>query len=201
VVDRDPVTSFAAAWHRSFLLAPPVSYRMRELYPARWLRIHSLPESKRYPESPEEHAEVLARHNAVATAMFGEAREVALVVEQYGTAEAPAPPPDLPDGLGGGLRPLRRVDPRELQPEADPADDAFVDLSAAAVIWRPGALDALISELANGEGSRFLLSTLDAARVYAPYDGGADLFLEDRGTRDEWKARFSAWLSRDPSGL
>jgi hypothetical protein len=193
--------AFAAAWQRSFLLAPPVSYRLRELYPARWLRVHSLPESKRYPESAEEYAELLARHNAVVAAMFGETQEVVLVVGQYSAAESPAPIPELPVALSEPLRPLRRVDARELHPQADPADDAFVDLSAASADWRPGAFDALIREVADDRGPQFLLSTMDAARVYAPYDGGADLFVEDERTRDEWKARFSAWLSREPSGL
>jgi hypothetical protein len=201
VVDRDPVSAFAEAWQRSFSLAPPVSYRMRELYPERWLRIHSLPESKRYPESPEELTTLLARHNAVATTMFGDEREVVLIVEQYGTWQTTAPTPVLPLELGGELRPLQRIDPRELQPRADPAEDPFVDLSAAVVPWRSGAFDPLIMELASGAGRRFLLSTRDAARVYAPYDGGADLFLEDRRARDAWKARFSTWLSAHPSGL
>jgi hypothetical protein len=45
LTSHDPLAEYGAAWERSFLLALPASYRMRELYPARWFRIHSLPET------------------------------------------------------------------------------------------------------------------------------------------------------------
>jgi hypothetical protein len=35
LTDSDLLAHFAAAWERSFLLAPPLGYRMREMYPAR----------------------------------------------------------------------------------------------------------------------------------------------------------------------
>jgi hypothetical protein len=38
------------------VLALQLSYAMRGPYVARWLRIHSLPESTRYPEGPGEYA-------------------------------------------------------------------------------------------------------------------------------------------------
>lgn len=198
----DPLTAFGAAWERSFLLAPPVGYRMRELYPARWLRIHSLPDSKRYAENDPDYAELLARHNAVASDLFGEGGAVVLVCHRYAWPdEAPAPvPPELP-APGGELRLLRRAQGRELHPHADGEEDAAVELWALPSNWRAGAFDSMIRRVADDQGPTFVLSTPDAERVYAPYDGGADLFLERRSVRDVWKQRYAAWLSAHPSGL
>ena len=197
------VTAFAAACARSFPLAPPVSYRMRELSPARWLRIHSLPGSKRYPEDDAEYAELLARHNAAATDLFGDGAPVVVVAHAYffpGEPELEGPP-ELPVALAEPLRRVRRVDARELHPHADPAEDAAVDLWAAPAVWRAGAFDPMIRAAADGRGPSVLLATPDAERVYAPYDGGADLYLETRAVRDAFKARYAAWLSAEPSGL
>jgi len=42
---------------------------------------------------------------------------------------------------------------------------------------------------------------LDTGAVYAPYDGGADLFFPSTWERDLARDRYRAWLSRDPGGL
>ena len=39
-----------------------VGWVLRGVVPERWVRFHSLPESKRYAESEDEEAEVLRRH-------------------------------------------------------------------------------------------------------------------------------------------
>jgi hypothetical protein len=76
-----------------------------------------------------------------------------------------------------------------------------VYLDAAPASWRAGAFDALIRATADDAGPRWLLAAVGADRVYAPYDGGADLFLPTRRDRDAWRTRFAPWLSAEPSGL
>jgi hypothetical protein len=39
-----------------------------------------------------------------------------------------------------------------------------------------------------------LLVNLDSGQVYAPYDGGADLFYSTEFARDNARERFAAWL-------
>lgn len=175
---------------------------MRECHPERWFRIHSLPGSKRYPEDEAEYGELLARHNAASTALFGGGKPVILVFQEH-IVPGPGdrPPMELPMDMPGVPRLLRRVDPREPHPHADPAEDMAVDLWALPVEWHAGSFDPLIRSVADDGGPYFLLSTSDAARVYAPYSGGADLFLEDRPARDAWKKRFASWLSTNPDGL
>lgn len=200
--EQDPLAVFAAAWESAFPHAPPVSCLMRDVYAERWFRIHSLPGSKRYPENEAEYAELLTRHNAVATALFGNGTPVMLVLQQYrfldddermGMA--------MPFALPAEPRFLRRVESAELEPDADPVGDMAIELRATPVEWRAGGFDPMIRAAADDRSLFFLITALDAARVYAPYDGGADIYVEDRATRDVWKRRYSTWLSSHPGGL
>jgi hypothetical protein len=43
--------------------APPIADRLKWIFPDRWVRFHTLPESKRYPDTGEELSEILDWHN------------------------------------------------------------------------------------------------------------------------------------------
>ncbi|MGW6733237.1 DUF3885 domain-containing protein [Streptomyces sp. NPDC055013] len=61
-LDRD---CLSALWQRQFPKGPPIAHELRAAYSDRWVRFHSLPDSKRYPESEDEYAIVLHRYNTV----------------------------------------------------------------------------------------------------------------------------------------
>ena len=72
------------AWNQCFPKAAPAGFLCRDVYSDRWLRIHSLPDSKRYAESESERAEILRRHNTVACDMLGEGSECFLFFGRFG---------------------------------------------------------------------------------------------------------------------
>ena len=56
--DLDPLPAdFLETWAEWFPDAPPVGFLLREAVPDRWLRIHSLTGSRRYPASAWDHAD------------------------------------------------------------------------------------------------------------------------------------------------
>jgi hypothetical protein len=59
----------------------------------------------------------------------------------------------------------------------------------------------VLSDVANALLGPFLIVSEATGRVYAPYDGGADLFLSSESERDQYREKYSAWLSAHPSGL
>src|SRR5215211_5157115 len=69
-----------ARWPDWYPDAPPDGFLLREAYPERWLRIHSLPQAKRYPTSGFDYAELLRRHNAVADDVVGVGNPCAIVL-------------------------------------------------------------------------------------------------------------------------
>jgi hypothetical protein len=197
------LASFEAAWQQSFGATPPLGYALRQQHTERWFRIHSLPESKRYAESEREYEELLARHNAVAEDVFGDGAQVMLVCHTFSVPDESRPTlaPDLALGSGNEVRWFRRLEARELGTLVDPLENCAVDLWGLLTEWRRGAFDDAIRGVADDIGMRFLIATVDARRVYAPYDGGADLLVEDSVARDAMRRRYRGWLSEHPWGL
>ncbi|MEV0456725.1 DUF3885 domain-containing protein [Catellatospora methionotrophica] len=54
-------------WEQQWPECPPVAYLLGSRYPDRWVRFHTLPGSKRYPENEDEYRTVLNRHYTVLT--------------------------------------------------------------------------------------------------------------------------------------
>jgi len=48
-------------WNKNFSNFPPVPSELKNYFKDRWLRIHTLPESKRYPENENEYAVIIKR--------------------------------------------------------------------------------------------------------------------------------------------
>jgi hypothetical protein len=60
-----------AWWQSHFGEIAPRGHLLRRALSERWVRFHSLPDSKRYAESADEYAELQRRHLAVASVLFG----------------------------------------------------------------------------------------------------------------------------------
>ena len=62
---------FQKLWTLNYPDTVPISYLFKHDYTDRWFRIHSLPESKRYPEDENEWQVLLSRQNEIITDLFG----------------------------------------------------------------------------------------------------------------------------------
>ncbi len=67
---------------------PPMAHELKVNFTDRWVRFHSLPESKRYPESNEEYQEVLSRHNQVLNELCAMNNEVYLITNGASRSKA-----------------------------------------------------------------------------------------------------------------
>jgi hypothetical protein len=63
-ISPDPAT-LTASWARRWPAGRPFADEFKSHYPQRWVRFHSLPGSKRYPDTEDEYATSLARHRTV----------------------------------------------------------------------------------------------------------------------------------------
>jgi hypothetical protein len=193
-----PDDSFRARWRTFYGDCPPIGFLLQETFPDRWFRIHSLPTSKRYAETAVELATVLSRHNTVATDLLGHDAACVLVTHPHVNPLASRRPRSGHQLDALGLEPLMVVveeDPRD-------ADEGWkIPLVAASITWRPTALDDVLADVAEDIVGPLLVVATDTGRVYAPYDGGADLFAASTEERDEFRSRYAEWLSPHPSGL
>lgn len=190
--DSDRCRSLTAAWERTWPNAEPLGYRLREAYAERWVRFHSLPGSKRYAESAKEYAESLRRQRALLDELMSGLWPEHLVVlaEDWGHE-------DLGTGRTRSL--VRDAWPWRRVVESDP------DLVGASFIWvnigvSNRQLDRLLRAIADDRAAA-ILTVADLSWLFCPYDGGVDVILPDRDTRDALRDGHPQWLSDTPSGL
>ena len=188
-------------WNSFYGSATPVSYILREEIPDRWLRIHSLPESKRYADTPSEYSLLLARQNEVAKEVLGSQSECVLFSGQI--VESPESKNRLLNfsefaSINFELfKTIERYEP-QIDPEFGPD---FINIWWASIVWEPKKFDDIIKLVANDEVRHILFASLLTGESYAPYDGGADLFCSSIERRNELKQQYRQWLSEHPQGL
>ncbi|MEN2436605.1 hypothetical protein AAH994_14405 [Weeksellaceae bacterium A-14] len=74
---------FESFWKMNFKEVIPLYFTFRQTYPKRWLRIHSLPESKRYADNKLEMETILNRQNQIISDELKENDDIYLVRDEY----------------------------------------------------------------------------------------------------------------------
>jgi hypothetical protein len=188
-------TDFQRYWAKEYPASPPIGFLLREKYNDRWLRIHSLPGSKRHPENDGEMREVLHRHNAVLDALLRP--DSAFVLLTTGYSEEPTP-----------VLPLLLQTDSTLNRSSTFAFTATSDTGSpywhffvTAFKWQRGCLDAVLAQVATDAVADILVIGERQKCVYHPYDGGGDIIVRNPEARMALKQMFSAWLSPRADGL
>lgn len=180
---------FRAEWTHHHNGLPPVAWLLRKSPALPWVRFHALPESKRYAENEAETQEILRRANLLADSTLGHQASCWLVTASYFHVDAdPDPDPD----------------PMSVWQIADPDDldgKGVWRFHATPVIWRRRESDALLLEIADDRSFSILWLNRLSGAIFAPYDGGFDLFPGSSAQVAALRARYSDWLSADPNGL
>lgn len=166
-------------WDALFPDASPAGFLLRQAYRRRWLRIHSLPESKRYADTETEYAEILARHNAVATDVLGQGSGCYLIEGSWIAPEKDAEGwRTHPSGYEQGLQ-----------------------FKVSDIVWKSNQHDELLRDIADWKRTNMVFASRETRCIYAPYDGGADLILRDEQERAEREQTYRVWLSEHIEGL
>ncbi|BCM90088.1 hypothetical protein IAD21_01939 [Abditibacteriota bacterium] len=178
--------SIKDTWQSFFGDGVPIAYLLRKSNANVWFRIHSLPDSKRYPEDEGEMQETLRRHNTVASEVLQENAACVLFFPEYAIKK---------------LAPIfSEVASASLFYHYED-EDADIMQYALETVWQPHKFDPVLRLVANDEICYVSWLNSESGEIFAPYDGGADLFLSSTQRRDELRARYSSWLSRHPQGL
>lgn len=191
-------TLLAALWQERRPSGPPIAHTLPNTYADRWVRFHSLPGSKRYPESEDEYGIALDRYNTVLDELFT-GLEVFVVTMDWsntptGQAGYPTPRQELhPDGIVWWIE--------SEQEDPDPEFHVHTRLYADQRPWRHGCVDELLRAVADDVLSEVFVTDTELRRIYHPYDGGADVILATPTERDELRDRHTDWLSSHPAGL
>lgn len=177
-------------WNLAFPDTVPVGAICRDLYLHRWVRVHSLPESKRYAETEPERREVLRRYNRFGSHVLGEGEPCVLFVSK----------PQLGNGEAGvaGKNPFFAEDLIPVSTMAHAEQEFTVE--ARESIWHTGGWDTVLSEVADDKAPFVLFFSAARSAIFAPYDGGADAIFSTAAQADAARELFRSWLSSRTDG-
>ncbi|MFE9216017.1 hypothetical protein ACFYN3_06695 [Streptomyces lavendulae] len=186
----------ARLWQGQRPPGPWLPWDLKGVYQDRWVRFHSLPESKRYPEDEAEYAVALDRYNTVLDELFAGGEVYVVSLDWADPAE-----PTQWSHHRRALHPQGTV--WTTLDETDDPDPEYHNrwyFYADRRPWQRGCADALLRAVADDALSGVFFTDPDLTRIHHPYDGGADVILPTPQERDHLRDRHTSWLSEHPSG-
>lgn len=208
-----------ARWRERWAGVRPVGHELRTTAHSTWVRFHSLPESKRYPDTEIEYAVLLERHRRVledlqATQRLRAQADVA-IGKASGTTEAGSTEETVwvvtVAWSGSNDVVAREPDVAAAMPDAeywqslpygdDPAYPVWMHLYLSVSRVGSPELTSLVRLVADDRAREVIVADRGLRWLYHPYDGGADVIAPSTAVRDELRDRYRAWLSQHPRGL
>lgn len=190
---------FNAYWNATYPECVPIPYFLRDAYPSRWVRFHSLPESKRYAENEAEYQTILERHNAVIDSLAQQNEELVLVSATYSETPEPIPHDGELSELDPNAEHWHTIAKHIIDNDEDYPNYCHLHMSVWP--WKQSLLDSILKLVADWKVADIMIVSPQANWIYHPYDGGADVILNSTDERDKLKQKFKNWLSARADGM
>lgn len=188
------IDAFDTAWRARWPGVFPIGHELRDLAATTWVRFHSLPESKRYAENKAEYDELISRHVTLLNELSAATGTDDLLVVTSTWSQTSKPSDETPR--------RRTAFPVTNHWKTIPADaHGWIHLRVATTTPDDPHLRTLLLQVADDKAPGVILTPPNAAWLYHPYDGGADVIAPDVRTRNTLIAAHHDWLSPYPSGL
>jgi hypothetical protein len=174
--------AFLVRWQSHYPGSFPIAHRLKWLFPKRWIRFHSLPDSQRYAAGKAEFDVILMRHNKIIQALIPQGHRIEIVLSKL--------VPECHLFQSYNLTPLGTF----------PDNSAEMPMQAWSMqdVWEVGGLDIPLLLVADDQ-ARAIIMGPDC--LIAPYDGGMDVIAKDAFTAQALKRQFQDWASPREDGL
>ncbi|ENU23262.1 hypothetical protein F993_02131 [Acinetobacter proteolyticus] len=194
--------SFQVRWDLFYPNKLPISPYLIQDFPQFGFRIHSLPESKRYANTPEEYELLLNRHNKIITDCFGTGTSIFIVSGHYFTASRNNKAYDPAFRLKYQFHLEQEINLTQANPEYYDGEDEdhFFRPCTVEVTWQTNQHNELLRKIADDELRAFMIS-FEQNIIVAPYDGGIDFIIFDEAKRNDLRNKYRDWLSPRADGL
>lgn len=182
---------FINYWNKEYPESLPINHELKWVYPDRWFRIHSLPESKRYAESTDKFKIILNRQNQLIDDLVDEEVEVAILFGLYTNDITNDNYKELADFHE--FQKVRTIDLQKERPE-EYEEEMFFDIFLKIEKWKKDCRNDILKAIANDEIRAMFISPSGKC-IVAPYDGGVDVIVDSSEKRDRLKSKYKNWLS------
>jgi hypothetical protein len=193
---------FQQYWVENFPNIPMINNLFKHYLKGRWLRIHSLPEAKRYAETEEEWAVLLERQNTLFVDLMPKNKKICIVSGIYRNESIV-----FEKHIFDALPYHKTLDFKELDSldlfklSGDWHDDGLMFTPTfAEEIYAPNKFDSILKSIANDEWRLFFLDP-KSHTIIAPYDGGVDIIFGNEGPLSIFSEKYKNWLSKREDGL
>lgn len=182
IQDNTAAAEFRRDWAQFHPSCLPLGWMLRNRAGSPWVRFHALPGSKRYADDEAERDIILSRAHALGDGLLGVDQCCWVIEAETGDPSAPSEV-----ALSGA--------------ETDDPDEPVWSFYARRERWRAGTHDAKLLSIADDKPRRAIWMRCDDGAVFAPYDGGFDLFPTSWEAVSHLKFGWPDWLSDHPAGL
>lgn len=186
-------------WTESMADCSIQPHNLKHQFKDRWVRFHSLPESKRYAESEDEYTIIFSRHHSILGALTTMPGQLYLTVPEYSESASPTCPEIMLINLYQGFIPWKSESFAEEEGEED--NPYHLHLHLVEIEYPDKNLDTLFKLVADDKLRHVMITCPESSWIFHPYDGGADVILKDSTTRDQLKNKYRDWLSTYPGGF
>ncbi len=177
-------------WNKSFNNFLPIAYELKNKFNESWFRIHTLPDSKRYPENESEYAEILKRHNLILSDLFEENHSLIVVSMGGNSYKESISQNEVMKNLGFQKNFWMSINVSDENDE----ESYFWNMSYDEINFSGNSFDNLLRLIADEEILDVMFFSIERNIVYHPYDGGADIILVNSKLRDKYKEKYKDWL-------
>jgi hypothetical protein len=180
-------------WLSTYGLATP--FDLRHTLHDRWVRFHSLPESKRYAETDDERLIVLRRYNSIIDSLAENGESLLLLTTGYSDTSTPVRDDSDLQLFDPSANPWWSIAP------TDEDDSTHRHIFVSEWRWERQIFDSLLMLVADDTVADVCIVSVGGNWIFHPYDGGSDVILKTVSERNRLHDRFSEWLSEHPDGL
>ena len=182
---------FEKFWNNYFNQTIPLNYLFKEVYHERWLRIHSLPESKRYPDNDLEMNIILQRQNQIISDLYNENEEIYLVMTNIIHENEKHELINFYPNLN-----FERSYSIELEKHFSNNfnNGEILDVYVSEKKWNLNSYDEILKDIAN-DISRVFFISLNNKIIVSPYDGGIDIIFNSETDKNIHREKYKEWIS------
>ncbi|MFM7710854.1 MAG: hypothetical protein ACKO5C_08060 [Ferruginibacter sp.] len=179
--------------------SPLIPHRIRTYKPSCWVRLYSLPEAKRYPETAADWDQLLSRQNDIFEYLTTADNQLYFIETKIVSAARTENMPRIGCLSEFVFDALEPVDVSFEDPHLFDAGDSLLN-RITSIRWKRHRIDDVLRAFANDTLRGFFL-TADGQTWIIPYDGGVDLVFNEEKARNACADYFKRWRSDRADGL